>query len=69
MMAGRKKLGKKPLMARVRPDTPDKLKALALKYGYQYGGDGATGAFLDAIACGELELLTSSPPSAEINSQ
>lgn len=59
-MVGRKKLGKKPLMARVYPDTPDKLKALALKYGYQYGGDGATGAFLDAIACGEIELVTGS---------
>ena len=58
-MAGRKKLGKKPLMARVAPDTPDKLKALALKYGYQYGGDGATGAFLDALASGEIKLATS----------
>ena len=54
---GRKKLNRAILQARVYPDTPDKLKAIALKYGYQYGGDGATGAFLDAIACGEIELV------------
>jgi hypothetical protein len=56
-MAGRKKLGKKQFMARVNPETPEKLKNLALQFGYQYGDGGATGEFLDAIASGEIEIL------------
>lgn len=56
-MAGRKKLGKKQFMARVNPKTPDKLKDLALQFGYQYGDGGATGEFLDALASGELTIV------------
>lgn len=47
---GRPKLDRIVLQARVAKDTPDKLKAMALELGYQYGADGNTGRFLDAIA-------------------
>lgn len=47
---GRPKLNRTVLQARVAPDTPEKLKKLALKLGFQYGADGNTGKFLDAIA-------------------
>ena len=46
---GRPKLDRIVLQARVAKDTPDKLKAMALELGYQYGADGNTGKFLDAI--------------------
>ena len=47
---GRPKLDRTVLQARVASDTPDKLKAMALELGYQYGADGNTGKFLDEIA-------------------
>lgn len=47
---GRPKLDRTVLQARVDPDTPDKLKQMALKLGYQWGAEGNTGKFLDAIA-------------------
>ena len=54
---GRPKLDRTVLQARVAADTPDKLKALALELGYQYGADGNTGKFLDAIASLPVEKL------------
>ncbi|MEL6493568.1 MAG: hypothetical protein AAFQ41_00410 [Cyanobacteria bacterium J06623_7] len=47
---GRPKLDRTVLQARVNSDTPEKLKQMALKLGYQWGAEGNTGAFLDAIA-------------------
>lgn len=47
---GRPKLNKKDLKARVNQDTPEKLKKIALELGYQWGADGNTGAFLDALS-------------------
>ena len=56
----RPKLNRIKLEARVHQDTPKLLKQLALENGYQYGGDGATGAFLDAIATGAIKLAPTS---------
>lgn len=56
-MMGRPKLARKTLQARVNAETPKKLKALALELGYQYGADGNTGKFLDAIAQIPVEEL------------
>ncbi|MDJ0680077.1 MAG: hypothetical protein QNJ18_09480 [Xenococcaceae cyanobacterium MO_167.B52] len=47
---GRKKLNRSVLQARVDKETPNKLKTMALKLGFQYGADGNTGALLDALA-------------------
>lgn len=47
---GRQKLDRTVLQARVESDTPEKLKAMALQLGYQWGSQGNTGKFLDAIA-------------------
>jgi hypothetical protein len=47
---GRPKLNRTVLQARVDSDTPEKLKQMALKLGFQWGDEGNTGAFLDAIA-------------------
>ncbi len=47
---GRPKLDRVVLQARVNPDTPDKLKKIALELGFQWGNNGNTGAFLDAIS-------------------
>ena len=57
---GRPKLNRIKLEARVHKDTPKLLKKLALLHGYQYGGDGATGQFLDALATGEIKLTPTS---------
>ncbi len=54
---GRPKLERTVLQARVAMNTPDKLKAMALELGYQYGADGNTGKFLDAIASVPVEKL------------
>ncbi len=54
---GRPKLDRIVLQARVAKDTPDKLKAMALELGYQYGADGNTGKFLDAIASLPVEEI------------
>jgi hypothetical protein len=47
---GRPKLQRVVLQARVGKDTPEKLKHMALELGFQWGAEGNTGAFLDAIA-------------------
>jgi hypothetical protein len=47
---GRPKLNRTVLQARVDPDTPEKLKQMALELGFQWGAEGNTGALLDAIA-------------------
>lgn len=54
---GRPKLDRTVLQARVDSDTPEKLKQMALKLGYQWGDDGNTGALLDAIAQISTEKL------------
>ena len=54
---GRPKLDRTVLQARVDSATVGKLKQMALKLGYQWGDDGNTGAFLDAIACVPTEKL------------
>jgi hypothetical protein len=58
-MVGRKPLGRSSLHARVARDTAEKLKEIALMYGYVYDNEGATGQLLDAIANGELLLIPS----------
>ena len=56
-MAGRKKLDRTNLHARVAPQTGDKLKEIAQTLGYMHGNEGSTGQLLDAIADGELILI------------
>ncbi|MEO0844719.1 MAG: hypothetical protein AAF063_38540 [Cyanobacteria bacterium J06643_5] len=56
-MAGRKKLNRVNLHARVEQGTGDKFKEIAHKLGYTYNNEGSTGQFLDAIASGELILI------------
>ncbi|WP_414623853.1 hypothetical protein [Calothrix sp. CCY 0018] len=56
-MAGRKKLDRVSLHARVEQGTIDKLKEVAQLLGYVYNGEGSTGQLLDAIASGELILI------------
>lgn len=53
---GRKKLERQHLHARVATTTPAKLKQIALLLGFEYGGDGAVGQLLDAIADAKIEL-------------
>lgn len=55
---GRKKLDRDSLHARVAPETADKLKQIAVQLGYIHGGEGSTGQLLDAIANGDLVLLS-----------
>ena len=54
---GRPKLDRIVLQVRVAQDTSSKLKEMALELGYQYGADGNTGKFLDAIASVPVEKL------------
>lgn len=61
-MAGRKKLNRESLHARVAPQTAEKLKEIALKLGYAYDKEGSTGQLLDAIALGEVILLSANKP-------
>ncbi|MEM1392350.1 MAG: hypothetical protein AAF757_08965 [Cyanobacteria bacterium P01_D01_bin.116] len=56
-MAGRKKLNRVNLHARVKQGTGDKLKEIAQKLGYIYNKEGSIGQFLDAIASGKLILI------------
>ncbi len=56
-MAGRKKLDRTSLHARVAPDTPDKLREIAESLGYTYSDDGSIGKLFDAIASGKILLL------------
>ncbi|NJL64754.1 MAG: hypothetical protein HC903_26765 [Methylacidiphilales bacterium] len=55
-MAGRKKLDRTNLHARVAHETGDKLKQIAQTLGYIHGDEGSTGQLLDAIADGELNI-------------
>lgn len=57
-MAGRKKLDRTNIHARVDPGTAEKLKEIAQKLGYIYDTEGSTGQLLDAIANGELILIS-----------
>lgn len=57
-MAGRKKLDRTNIHARVDSGTADKLKEIAQKLGYIYDGEGSTGQLLDAIASGEIILIS-----------
>jgi hypothetical protein len=57
-MAGRKKLNRTNLHARVAPETPDKLREIAGKMGYIYSDDGSIGQLFDAIALGEVILIS-----------
>jgi hypothetical protein len=64
-MAGRKKLDRTNLHARVAPETGEKLKQIAQALGYIHGGEGSTGQLLDAIASGEIILIaTKKSPNA-----
>ena len=56
-MAGRKKLYRVNLHARVEQGTGDKLKEIAQTLGYMYNEKGSAGQLLDAIASGELILI------------
>ncbi|MBD2076256.1 hypothetical protein H6F86_20715 [Phormidium sp. FACHB-592] len=62
-MAGRKKLDRANLHARVAPSTGEKLKQIALTLGYTYNGEGSTGQLLDAIADGDVILIASNKSS------
>ena len=62
-MAGRRKLNRESLHARVAPQTPEKLKEIALKLGYTYDKEGSTGQLLDAIALGEVILISANKPN------
>lgn len=57
-MAGRKKLNRANLHARVAPETAEKLKEIAHRLGYLYDAEGSTGQLLDAIASGEIILIS-----------
>ncbi len=56
-MAGRKKLDRTNLHARVALETGDKLKQIAQSLGYIHGEEGSTGQLLDAIAQGQIILI------------
>ena len=43
--------------ARTDPKTPELLKQKALERGFVYGGQGATGEFLDAVASDRYVLI------------
>lgn len=62
-MAGRKKLNRDDIHTRVAPDTGEKLKEIAQKLGYTYAGEGSTGQLLDAIAQGEIILISANNSS------
>ncbi|WP_414552001.1 hypothetical protein [Anabaena sp. CCY 0017] len=61
-MVGRKKLHRESLHARVAPETSSKLKEIAYALGYIYNQDGSIGQLLDAIASGELILISAKNP-------
>jgi len=62
-MAGRKKLDRTNIHARVDHETADKVKEIAQKLGYIYDGEGSTGQLLDAIASGDLILISTKSTS------
>lgn len=57
-MAGRKKLDRSNLHARVSVETTEKLKELAQRLGYIYNDEGSIGQMLDAIASNQLILIS-----------
>jgi hypothetical protein len=56
-MAGRKRLDRKQMQARVAEETPDKLHEIAAAMGYIYGSGASIGNFLDAIADRKLVVI------------
>lgn len=44
--------------ARTARETPEKIKQLAKLHGFLYDGDGSPGTLLDAIASGEIILIS-----------
>jgi hypothetical protein len=58
-MAGRKKLDRTHLHARVASETPDAIKSIAAAWGFTHNEEGSTGKLLDAIAQGRLILTPS----------
>ncbi len=56
-MAGRKKLDRTSMHARVAPETAEKLKDIAKALGYIYDEEGSPGQLLDAIAQGKVILI------------
>lgn len=65
---GRKKLDRDSLHARVAPETPDKIKQIAFNLGFMYDGEGSIGQLLDAIASGEIALVSSKNFSKVVDS-
>lgn len=58
VMAGRKKLERKQMQARVANSTPEKLHEIAASMGYLHGDGAAIGTFFDAIANRQLVVIT-----------
>ncbi len=56
-MAGRKKLTRRQMQARVSQETPGKLHEKAASMGYIHGSGGSIGQFLDAIANDALVVI------------
>lgn len=56
-MAGRKKLTRKQMQARVSQETPNRLHEKAAAFGYLHGSGGSIGQFLDAIADDTLVVI------------
>ena len=54
----RHRLNKTRVLARVESDTPIRLKNIAEALGYIYDKQGSTGQLLDAIAKGEVLLVS-----------
>ncbi|MBD2409474.1 hypothetical protein H6H01_01860 [Nostoc calcicola FACHB-3891] len=54
---GRIKLNKDIINVRVKAQTRLWFSMEAVKYGYVFGDEGQTGAFLDAIADGEFQIV------------
>jgi hypothetical protein len=57
-MVGKKKLDRVSFHARVEQGTGDRLKEIAQLLGYVYNDEDSTGQLLDAIASGELTLIS-----------
>ena len=57
-MARHKKLDRTRMLARVDSSTPERLKAMAEALGYLYDDEGSTGKLLDAIATGEVLIVS-----------
>lgn len=54
----RHKLDKTRILARVERNTPNRIKNIAEALGYIYDTEGSTGQLLDAIANGEILLVS-----------